>query len=268
MKKLTFLILPLLAFGLITPVFADSQISGFTDGGICCSPNPQGSALLGVCFTISNSFALTRATLSLSKDDPNTGSPPFVGTLIALIYATTGNPSMLTCSSGVGSILATSNSIAFTALPQSPTFATETFNFAGETLSPGSYIIAISMGYTSGAGSISFTGNANMDASQANVDDGGSFGTFTPGDEYNCSIFGANTCMSYQLFGNVPSTSGFSNGVNEASVFIIVAMVVLIVSVARGNFKGKPETVDNVVLPAIIVLGVFFIVLQALAALT
>ncbi len=250
--------------GLIMPVFADSQISGFADGGVCCSPNPQSSALLGVCFTISNTFALTRATLSLSKDDPNAGSPPFVGTLTALIYATTGSPNTLTCSSGVGSILATSNSIAFTDIPQSPTFATETFNFAGEILPPGSYIIAMSMGYTSGAGSLSFTGNANTDASQTNVDDGGSFGTFTPGDEYDCAIFGANTCMCYQLFGNPPSAapSKPSDIGSIAFGFFFIIILAATAKAAYENLKQANEILE-VGLSAAIVVGVIFIVFLA-----
>jgi len=250
--------------GLIMPVFADSQISGFADGGVCCSPNPQSSALLGVCFTISNTFALTRATLSLSKDDPNAGSPPFIGTLTALIYATTGSPNTLTCSSGVGSILATSNSIAFTDIPQSPTFATETFNFAGEILPPGSYIIAMSMGYTSGAGSLSFTGNANTDASQTNVDDGGSFGTFTPGDEYDCAIFGANTCMSYQLFGNVPSAAP-SKPSGLASTILPAFMVIMIVAIIYSAMKSplKEEEKINVAIGGAIAIGVIFLVFLA-----
>ncbi len=251
MKRITFLIIPLLMLGLIMPVFADSQISGFADGGVCCSPNPQSSALLGVCFTISNTFALTRATLSLSKDDPNAGSPPFVGTLTALIYATTGSPNTLTCSSGVGSILATSNSIAFTDIP-------------GEILPPGSYIIAMSMGYTSGAGSLSFTGNANTDASQTNVDDGGSFGTFTPGDEYDCAIFGANTCMSYQLFGNPPSAAP-SKPSDIGSIAFGFFFIIILAATAKAAYENPKQANEilEVGLSAAIVVGVIFIAFLA-----
>src|SRR6266540_1136256 len=274
MKKLTFLILPLLALGLIMPVFAPDVPYSFPP----LAPSD--------CFSSAESAINSQGGLASDFGAPSTATgvrdTGFVGLTISnvgfylCVLDNTNGPihdftdsNMVTIGTfdiSTGALISTLALIPFSSLPHitcdadtsCPNQVTNTpveFSFAPNHLIASNEMIGITFD------------SLNLNHFVISMCADPCLGTELVSG--GVIIYAPSENAGYALAGDFvfDSPSGFANGLNQASVFVIVAMILLILAVVRETFKGRPEIADKVVLPAVIGLGIFFLILQAFAAL-
>lgn len=198
----------------------------------------------GACFSAPVTGAALSFTVSFAK---GAGTPN--GTLTGEVWPTTGNVASHTCISGVGAILGSSNSINANTVV-SASYTTFTLNFAGVTMTKGSFYLldifyngcptnnCINQGIVT-------TSDASHDLvlSGCNANDwGGACGQ----TEFAC--LGVDQgCPSYILTtnpyktggnNNVTATPGLSQTILTLPLFAVGAVGLIAMQVSRGRKQG------------------------------
>ena len=267
MKQKIILSVLIVICALVLPlVHADSIVSQLQPyDSVAANGNAWNSnQRIGNCFTASTSAQLTTFSVELAKQS---GGVTPNGNVQGELWSTSGHVNgSPNCITGVGSKLASTNTIAGSTIT-STTLSVFTFTFSSGSVIAGTVYIVDVVFTGTGNNMLQGAGSTGTDTSQdvmysgCNANDwGGSCGPV----EDNCNL--SDNCPGYQLMGQLGSPClgqcNWNTGINEASLFVGIAFILVIVTWIK--YEGKSES--DILIDAAIVLGIFFVILQAIGA--